>query len=157
MQHQDYFAAVDRTFRDRCALCRNPGSFGGDFPPVVPNGSKAENVMASIRNWVNWEHFTVLHLTENMRLRSVTSRDNLEYAQSLARLSYTPELYGTISLPSYIRVYEDCERFYTTLVPPGVMAMARETPEIFADRAILASHNTSVVELNNDILKTMGG
>jgi ATP-dependent exoDNAse (exonuclease V) alpha subunit len=54
-------------------------------------------------------------------------------------------------------VYEDYERFYTTLFPPGVIMMARETPKIFADRAILASHNTSVAELNNDILKTMGG
>jgi len=31
--------------------------------------------------------------------------------------------------------------------------MARETPEIFANRAILALYNTSVVELNSNILK----
>jgi len=35
--------------------------------------------------------------------------------------------------------------------------MARNTPELFAQRALLASHNTSVSELNNDILATMGG
>jgi hypothetical protein len=35
--------------------------------------------------------------------------------------------------------------------------MARETPEIFANRVILASHNTSVAELNSDILKMIGG
>ena len=37
------------------------------------------------------------------------------------------------------------------------MAVARKTPELFAERAILASHNTSVSELNNDVLQTIGG
>jgi hypothetical protein len=37
------------------------------------------------------------------------------------------------------------------------MARARETPELFAERAILASHNTSVAELNGDILQIIGG
>jgi hypothetical protein len=37
------------------------------------------------------------------------------------------------------------------------MACARETPELFAKRAILASHNTSVAELNGDVLQIMGG
>ena len=164
VQHQDCFAAVDRTFRDLLKVdalfAGIPALFGDDFtqiPPVMPNGSEAETVMASTRNWVNWEHFTVLHLTENMRLRGVTSPDNLRYARYLARLSYTPELYDAISLPSYIQAYKDYGRFYTALFPPDVMAMVRETPEIFADRAILASHNTSVAELNNDILKTMSG
>jgi hypothetical protein len=123
----------------------------------VPNGSKADTIIASIRYWANWGHFTVVHLTENMRLRGVTSPENLQYAEYLARLFYTPELYGPISLPPYIKVYEDYENFYTTLFPPDLMARARETPELFADRAILASHNTSVAELNGDILQIMGG
>ena len=164
MQHQDCFAAVDRTFRDLFKVdvlfAGIPVVFGGDFaqiPPVVPNGAKAETMMASIRYWANWDQFTVLHLTENMRLRGVTSPENLQYAEYLSRLSYIPELYGAISLPSYIKVYEDYEEFYTTLFPPALMARARETPELFAERAILASHNTSVAELNSDILQIMGG
>jgi ATP-dependent DNA helicase PIF1 len=99
----------------------------------------------------------VLYLTENIRLRGVTSSDNLRYAEYLSRLSYTPELYGAIALPSYIQVYQDYDRFYTTLFPPGVITMARETPKIFADRVILTSHNTSVAELNSDVLKTING
>ena len=65
-----------------------PSSFGGDFaqtPPVVPNGSKADTMMASICYWANWDDFTVFHLTENMRLRGVTSLENLPYAEYLAR------------------------------------------------------------------------
>ena len=33
------------------------------------------------------------------------------------------------------------------------MATARDTPELFTTRAILASYNTSVSDLNNDIIK----
>jgi hypothetical protein len=51
---------------------------------------------------MHWDQFTVLYLTENMRLRGITSPDNLKYAEYLSRLSYTPELYGAIALPSYI-------------------------------------------------------
>lgn len=164
MQHQDCFAAVDRTFRDLLKVdvlyAGIPVVFGGDFaqiPPVVPNGSKADIIMTSIRYWVNWSYFTVLHLTENIRLRGVTSPENLQYADYLARLLYTPELYGAINLPPYIKVYKDYKEFYITLFPPALMARARATPELFAKRAILASHNISVVELNGDVLQMMGG
>ena len=164
MQHQDCFAAVDRTFQDLLKIdtlfAGLPVVKGGDFaqiPPVVPDGSKADTIIASIRYWSQWHQFTTLRLTENMRLRGVTSPENLDYAQYLARLSYTPELYGPIVLPAYIKVYEGYERFYTTLFPPDLMATARDTPELFATRAILASHNTSVSDLNNDIIGIMGG
>lgn len=42
-------------------------------------------MMASICYWANWDDFTVFHLTENMRLRGVTSLENLPYAEYLAR------------------------------------------------------------------------
>jgi hypothetical protein len=164
MQHQDCFTAVDRTFRDLFKIdnlfAGIPMVFGGDFaqiPPVVPNGSKADTIMASIRYWPNWDQFTVLYLTENMRLRGVTSPENLQFAEFLSRLSYTPELYETVKLPSYIKVYDDYKEFHTALFPPALMERARETPELFAERAILASHNTSVADLNSDILRLMSG
>jgi hypothetical protein len=52
-------------------------------------------------------------------------------------------------------VYQDYDKFYITLFSSGVIIIARETPEIFADRVILASHNTSVAKLNNNVLKTI--
>ena len=80
--------------------------------------------------------------------------------QAVCSLSVTvvvdPTLCGATSLPPYVKVYDDCAEFYSTFFPPGVIVMARETPELFAKSAILASHNTSVVKLNNDILATMG-
>jgi hypothetical protein len=57
-----------------------PVVFGGDFaqiPPIVPNGSKVDTIMASIRYWTNWDDFTVVYLIENIRLRGVTSPENL--------------------------------------------------------------------------------
>jgi hypothetical protein len=71
----------------------------------VPNNSKANTITTSIRYWANWGRFTVVYLTEDKRLRGVTSLKNRQYAEYLLRLSYTPELYGVTSLTPYIEVY----------------------------------------------------
>ncbi|GAA0152996.1 hypothetical protein LIER_43203 [Lithospermum erythrorhizon] len=44
--------------------------FGGDFRqvlPVIPRGSRKEQVEASIVTWTLWNHFIKLRLTDNMR------------------------------------------------------------------------------------------
>jgi hypothetical protein len=88
-----------------------------------------------------------------MRLRDITNSDNLKYTEYLSRLSYTPKLYGVIVLPSYIQMYQNYNRFYTILFSRDIMIMAREMLKIFVNRVILASYNTFVTELNNDVLK----
>lgn len=124
MQLQDCFTAVDRTFRDLLKVDQLFGEIpvllGGDFtqiPPVVPNASIAATVLASIRNWIMWPHLTQLHLTENMRLRGVTSQLNRTDAAYLLRLSHDPTLYGATSLPPYVKVYDDYAEFYSTPLP----------------------------------------
>ncbi len=72
------FEAVDRTLRD---LTDRNEPFGGivfvmsgDFRqvlPVIPRGSHADIVSASIKNSYLWESVEVFRLTENMRANDV--------------------------------------------------------------------------------------
>ncbi|KAF7826480.1 uncharacterized protein G2W53_017644 [Senna tora] len=77
MTHRYVFESVDRTFRDITGINSPFGGkiiiLGGDFRqilPVIPNGSKAQMINASIVNSPLWRHFEVLHLRENMRTRN---------------------------------------------------------------------------------------
>ena len=75
--------------RSTCSLPAFPWSLRGNFaqiPPVVPNGSKADTIMASIRYWTNWDQFTVLYLTVNMRLRGVASPENSSFTACAAAI-----------------------------------------------------------------------
>ncbi|RAL49284.1 hypothetical protein DM860_017564 [Cuscuta australis] len=64
-------------------MTRNPLGkkivFGGDFRqilPVIPKGTRQDTVNATINLSYLWEHFTVLRLTENMRLQSMVQAEN---------------------------------------------------------------------------------
>src|SRR6202042_753722 len=75
MQHRHGPEAVDQTIQD---LLENNRLFGGitvlfvgDFRqtlPVVPRGSRAQIVDASLRRSRLWQHVEVLHLKQNMCL-----------------------------------------------------------------------------------------
>ncbi|XP_057450048.1 uncharacterized protein LOC130741224 isoform X4 [Lotus japonicus] len=85
------FEALDRTLRDIMRIC-NPECFnkpfggkvvvlGGDFRqilPVIPKGSRAEIVMATINSSRLWRFCKVLTLTENMRLFSNSETSDVE-------------------------------------------------------------------------------
>lgn len=82
MTHKHAVEAVDRTLRDIMRVVDSSlGAlpfggkvvvFGGDFRqvlPVVPRGSRVDQVAASISRSVLWRHVRVFHLTINMRLQ----------------------------------------------------------------------------------------
>jgi len=56
-------------------------AWGGDFQqtlPVVVKGSKEDIVSACIQRSPLWQHVTVLHLTENMRVDQ-SNPDSMEF------------------------------------------------------------------------------
>lgn len=90
-QHRHAIEAVDRSLRD-IRNCERPFGgiptiLGGDFMqtlPVVPNGSRAEMTDASVQRSCIWDHVTILHLTENMRLQSSNDAGVHQFAKWLA-------------------------------------------------------------------------
>ncbi|KAB2600661.1 replication factor A protein 1-like [Pyrus ussuriensis x Pyrus communis] len=84
MNHKQCFETLDRSLHDVLKGSKpgfddlpfggKPILFGGDFRqilPVVPNGTKADIVEASLTSSYLWPYLTIFFLTENMRLSKI--------------------------------------------------------------------------------------
>ncbi len=76
MSHRHVIECVDRTMRDLTGVDQVFGGkttlFGGDFRqilPVVPGGSRAQVVNASVKRSSIWKHVQTLSLHQNMRVQ----------------------------------------------------------------------------------------
>ncbi|XP_010484862.1 PREDICTED: uncharacterized protein LOC104763150 [Camelina sativa] len=82
MAHRYAFEAVDRTLRDLMSMKKSKAKdqpfggktviLGGDFRqtlPVIPQGSRADTVLASIKQSYLWDSCKVFSLKKNMRLQ----------------------------------------------------------------------------------------
>jgi hypothetical protein len=160
--------AVDRTLRDLRNDDRPFGGvtvvFGGDFRqtlPVVPHGSRADTVAASLRASPLWQHMNILQLQQNMRLYSARhSIFDHEFARFLLDVgsgnftdSTSPDF---ISLPSPMR----CDNIHTLIQSVyGSMSpsSAIPPPNYFLDRMILAPRNTNVDAINQQVIESFPG
>ena len=72
--------------------------------PVVPRGSRADIIQATFKASYLWEHISLFHLTENMRVKNGKSND-IEYAQYLldvgnGKIPTNPKMYDMIKIPN---------------------------------------------------------
>ncbi len=164
------FEAVDRTLRD---LTDKNEPFNdivfvmsGDFRqvlPVIPRGSHADIVSASIKNSYLWESIEVFHLLENMR-----AGDAITIYPDLGNRTFVDWLLclGNNELETIDEDYFKCPNM--TVLPPtdiGAMAMAiypqqhegQATNEYLRERAILALHNKEVSLINMMVLNYLPG
>ncbi|POS81997.1 hypothetical protein EPUL_005932, partial [Erysiphe pulchra] len=84
---------------------------------------------------------------ENMRV--VMGEENQRFASWLSELPYTPSLYGTMTIPEWIRTTNDRSEFCQSIYP--VQSLRANDVSIFRDRAILSSRNDDVNRFNNDM------
>ncbi|XP_019184260.1 PREDICTED: uncharacterized protein LOC109179152 [Ipomoea nil] len=98
MTHKHCFEASDRTMRDIFRFT-NPKSLemsfggktvvlGGDFRQillVIPKGSRQDIVHVSINSSYLWSNCEVLRLTKNLRLRGISSAEEVEKLNSFAK------------------------------------------------------------------------
>ena len=134
MTHRHCFEALDRTFQD-LRNCQRPFGgmtmvFGGDFQqilPVIPKGSRADIVGASLRKSHLWNNMTVLKLRQNMRLQK--SPQHALFAQWLLDVGHSRNLdtNHTISLPSTM-VTHDEDILINTIFPDILSCTIRVTP-----------------------------
>ncbi len=87
MQHKHAFEAVDRTFRDVTGLDRPFGGvvvvMGGDFRkvlPVIPKGSRAQIVQASLNRSLLWIDIQLMRLHQNMRVQTMLNTGDVTNA-----------------------------------------------------------------------------
>ncbi len=87
MQHKHAFEAVDRTLRDLSGLNRPFGGvvvvMGGDFRqvlPVIPKGSRAQIVQASLNRSLLWNDIQLMRLHQNMRVQTMLNTGDVANA-----------------------------------------------------------------------------
>jgi hypothetical protein len=171
MQHRYAYEAVDRMLQDVRSDSRSFGGitvlFAGDFRqclPVVPGGSRAQIIAATLKRSPLWTSITVFHLEENVRLLggslSLAERQQAQhYAQYILRIGDGIEATDVpeyISLqPSMLLENNTLESLISTVYPD--LASQIPEPDFLAERAILAARNVDVNELNNQLLGRLPG
>jgi hypothetical protein len=163
MQHKFCFEAVDRCLQDirgnQSLFGGIPTLFGGDFAqilPVVRRGSRAATVQACIQRSYIWPQLKLLHLTENMRVRSADEQ-NSQFIDWLRGLSYDPTLHGMVDLPSRAARFHHPLDLIETVYPRQLLAQSGTDPDFFTSRSILASRNNCVREINDILISRMPG
>lgn len=170
MMHRHGFEAVDRMLRD---IRSNDAPFGGvtmvlggDFQqtlPVIPKAPPEEIVRACITKSRLWQHFEVLHLTQNMRLENNQDPAIAEFSAWLLDIgsgrNQPPD--GSVQLPETMRAGPDgtLENLIDA-VYPGLGDLAVGSPQLdtfFSDRMILSPRNDDVHEINRQVLDKVPG
>uniref|UniRef100_A0A6N2L7M0 ATP-dependent DNA helicase n=1 Tax=Salix viminalis TaxID=40686 RepID=A0A6N2L7M0_SALVM len=175
-----FFKALDRSIRDVLSEGENYNKdlpFGGktillsgDFRqilPVIPDGTKEQIINGSLTSSSLWPKFTVLTLTENMRL----STDGLTYEEKAeitefsewilnvgnGEISNLPSLDESdasfVTIPSDLLLENSCEPISTIVstIYPSICGIQVD-PSYLRERAIATTKNTTVAEINDFVL-----
>ena len=167
MQHRYCFEVVHRLFCDLRSIPHDspdvplfggiPVILGGDFAqilPVVPGGSRADTVSACLQQSFIWPRLKQLRLRTNMRVRN-GPQDDL-FRDWVGSLPYNSALHNSISIPSYISQPKLILELIRLIYPDAVLQNNRDHA-VFRDRAILATRNSTVDELNALIMQRFPG
>ena len=166
MQHKYCFEVVHRLFVDLRSVSDDylfggvPFLLGGDFAqilPVVPQGSRADIIKACLQRSFIWPQLDRLYLRTNMRVRNTTNPQDQAFVQWISILSYTPELYGSVTLPDYISRTHSVLCLIRNIYPPEILQRPVTDLTTFKGRVILSALNQSVTELNYIILSSFPG
>lgn len=158
------FEALDRTLRDLRDTDKIMGGLtvvlSGDFRqilPVVPRGTRADEVQACLKSSVIWREVNILKLTVNMRvqLRAEDSDNIKDFSELLLNIGN-----GNIKyLSEYeIEIPEKLSNLVSNLddlilkIYPGIEEIERKNSEWFCGRSILTPKNETADLINNKIL-----
>ncbi|RZB69477.1 hypothetical protein D0Y65_039007, partial [Glycine soja] len=176
--HKFCFEALDRSLRDVIKAKSSPDKifggkvmvFGGDFRqilPVIPRGSCSDIVNSTINSSYLWNHCHVLTLSKNMCLEANTDATDTEETTVFAKwilnigdgiAGQQNDGYGSIEIPKDLLITEYDDPLYAIVNSTFPNLSHHHTnPEYFQTRAILASTNETVQEVNDYILSLIPG
>ncbi|KAK4304058.1 hypothetical protein Pmani_023972 [Petrolisthes manimaculis] len=133
----------------------------GDFRqtlPVIPKGTKADELKASLKASPLWKHVRKLHLTTNMRVHLFGDQTAGQFAKHLLNIGN-----GCIPLSQDLQLHQlPCGQMIQTEndlkanVFPDLATNSHNTAWL-CERAILAPRNDAVDKINLDLLQLMPG
>ncbi|KAH1111401.1 hypothetical protein GYH30_009967 [Glycine max] len=178
MAHKFCFEALNQSLIDIIQQKNNSNHifggkvivFGGDFQqilPVIPRGSRSDIINATINSSYLWSCCEVLRLTKNMRLKanlqSIDDQETATFAKWILDIGdgiigYENDGYATVEIPNDLLItkYDNpIDAIVKSRFPD--LCQHHNNPEFFKCRAILASTNETVEEVNAYILSLIPG
>uniref|UniRef100_A0A0R0LIE8 ATP-dependent DNA helicase n=1 Tax=Glycine max TaxID=3847 RepID=A0A0R0LIE8_SOYBN len=161
MAHKFFFEALDQTLRDIIKEKKIPIKF------LEAKGSHSDIINATINSSYLWPSCEVLTLTKNMRLlgnaQLIDDQETTKFAKWILDIGdgvigNQNDGYATIEIPEYLLIteYNDpIDAIVKSTFPD--LYQHHSNPEFFKSRAILASTNEIVEEVNDYILSLIPG
>uniref|UniRef100_A0A3Q7I137 ATP-dependent DNA helicase n=1 Tax=Solanum lycopersicum TaxID=4081 RepID=A0A3Q7I137_SOLLC len=180
MANKFCFEALDRTLRDILRLKYENSAdkpfggltmvFGGDFRqilPVIPKGTRADILDASLNSSYLWTFFKIYELKQNMRLCCGRVSDSeaaevITFDKWLLQIgdgSFYSDVYNDlIKVPTDICIMPSNDPIGSIVdaVYPSLLQKYND-PTYLQERAILTPKNEMVHELNDTIMKMIQG
>ncbi|KAH1162123.1 hypothetical protein GYH30_000841, partial [Glycine max] len=178
MAHKFCFEALDQSLRDIITNKSNSNQifggkvivFGGDFRqilPVIPRGTCSNIVNAAINSSYLWDLCEILTLTKNMRLHSnlesIDEQETATFAKWILDIADgiigdENDGYDTIQVPAHLLItrYDDPISAIVKSTFPD-LDQHHNNPEFFKSKAILASTNETVEQINHYVLSFIPG
>ncbi|XP_070196534.1 uncharacterized protein [Littorina saxatilis] len=167
MTHRAVYEAIDRTLQDITQTSKPMGGiptlFCGDFRqilPVVPHGTRANVINASIKNSYLWQNIVVKHLTTNMRAHLSGNHEAVAFANLLLDIGNgaipPSDFPDTIDIPPTLCQFADSLEQLKTDVFPDLQEHYTSS-EWLAQRAIISPLNKTVNKLNGMLMSDFPG
>ena len=161
MSHRRALEAVDRTLRDLRSNNTLMGGvtvvLAGDFRqtlPVVPKGTKADEIKACLKSSYLWKYVKKLQLKKNMRVHLLGDQSAGVFSNQLLSIGN-----GQIPYNPTLELHElPCGKMVASVndlksqVFPNLLENYKN-PNWFCERAILAPRNDAVDKVNMELLQ----
>lgn len=166
MAHRKGVEAVDRTLRDIRQNDRPMGGvtvlFCGDFRqilPVIPRGTRADEVRACLKSSYLWRDIQSLHLTTNMRVRTGDNPDDSQFSDTLLKIGEGtyPQHQGKLILTPELCCIVQSQSHLISSVYGDVTNILNRDNSWLCERSILTPRNDQASEINNQILSHIQG
>ncbi|KAH1086729.1 hypothetical protein GYH30_018296 [Glycine max] len=178
MAHKFCFEALDHSLRDIIKHNSKDSKifggkvmvFGGDFRqilPVIPRGSRSDIVNATINSSYLWDHCQIMRLTKNMRLQNNMQATDQEETAAFAQwitdigdgiIGDENDGYDTIEIPHELLITEYNDPIHSIISSTFPdLSHHHNNHEYFQTRAILASTNEIVQQVNDYMLTMISG
>ena len=165
MSHKRCLEAVDKTLKDIHNNNKIMGGvtvlLSGDFRqtlPVIPKGTKADELKSCIKSSYLWKHVKLLSLSTNMRAYINGDNNSKVFSDNLLNLgegNVELDSYGEFN-PSQLCHMVDSTTELIEKVFPNLNVNYKNTSWL-SERAIMAPKNTSVNDLNEKLLDALPG
>ncbi|KAJ8736701.1 hypothetical protein PYW08_007357 [Mythimna loreyi] len=166
MAHKKAIEAVDRTLREIRHIDQPMGGitvlFCGDFRqilPVIPRGTRADEVRACLKRSSLWQHIISMHLTTNMRVRLGDDPHAQQFSNLLLKIgegSY-PNDEGKVALNDELCCTVSSLQELIFAVYGDLSSVTHQHNTWLCKRSILTPRNDQASVINNEILSHIQG